>query len=250
MANPGSTGPLSAGERRATARTIAVWDALDSLLSGPPRDVLDIGGGTGVSAVRIAELGHRVLVIDPNPDALAALGLRAEESGVADRVDSRQGYLSELPGLVGADHGADLVLCHGVLEHVEDPAAALATIADVLRPDGVLSLLVAQRHAAVVTKALAGHFSQARALLDDPDAGAGTHGGRRFTAVEVQELAEASGLRITDVHAVQVFADLVPGSVLDHEPGAAQALVELERAVANQPEYLSLASQVHLLARR
>lgn len=249
MANPGTSGPLSAGERRATARTIAVWDALESLLAGPPRDVLDIGGGTGVSAVRIAELGHRVLVVDPSPDALAALGLRAEESGVADRVDSRQGYLSELPDLVGAD-GADLVLCHGVLEHVEDPAAALATMAGVLRPDGVLSLLVAQRHAAVVTKALAGHFSQARALLDDPDAGVGTHGGRRFTAEEIRRQVEDSGLRVTDVHAVQVFADLVPGSVLDQEPGAAQALVELEQAVAHRPDYLSLASQVHLLARR
>jgi len=40
------------------------------------------------------------------------------------------------------------------------------------------------------------------------------------------------------------------GELLDLEPGAAQALVELERAVAERPEYLSLATQLHLLARR
>ena len=48
-------------------------------------DVLDIGGGTGGFAVRVAELGHRVTVVDPSPDALAALDRRAAESGVADR---------------------------------------------------------------------------------------------------------------------------------------------------------------------
>ena len=50
------------------------------------------------------------------------------------------------------------------------------------------------------------------------------------------------------VHAVRVFTDLVPGSLLDQEPGAAAALADLERAVAERPEYLPLATQIHLLA--
>ena len=50
------------------------------------------------------------------------------------------------------------------------------------------------------------------------------------------------------MHGVRVFADLVPGSLLDLEPGATAALVELERAVAARPEYLPLATQLHLLA--
>ena len=49
------------------------------------------------------------------------------------------------------------------------PAAALAAIAAVLRPGGVLSLLVNQRHAAVVARAMAGHFGQAQAMLDRQD---------------------------------------------------------------------------------
>ena len=52
------------------------------------------------------------------------------------------------------------------------------------------------------------------------------------------------------MHGVRVFADLVPGSLLDLEPGATAALVELEQAVAERPEYLPLATQVHVLARR
>ena len=246
---------MSASERRSAARTAVVWEALRNVLS-TPGDVLDIGGGTGGFAVGVAELGHRVAVVDPSPDALAALGRRAQERGVADRVTGQQGDLSSLLD-IAAPGSADVVLCHGVLEVVEDPAAALATIAHVLRPGGTLSLLVAQRHAAVLAKAMAGHFQQARAMLesqpgDDVPATRGgvNRGGRRFTAEEVTALLTGAGFEVTAVHGIRVFADLVPGALLDAEPRAAQALVELEQAVAERPEYLPLATQVHVLARR
>ncbi len=240
---------MSASERRSAARTAVVWEALRPVLDGlgSGGDVLDIGGGTGGFAVRVAELGHRVLVVDPSPDALAALDRRARESGVADRVTGQQGDLSTLLDVTGPD-SADVVLCHGVLEVVDDPAAALATIAEVLRPGGVLSLLVAQRHAAVVARAMAGHFQQAMALLDSPEQSASGRSGRRFTREELDVLLPAAGLQPTAVHAIRVFSDLVPGSLLDLEPGATQALVELEHAVAERPEYLPLAAQIHVIA--
>ncbi len=235
---------MSASERRDSARTAVVWEALGSLLAQPGLDVLDIGGGTGGFAVRVAGLGHRVTVVDPSPDALAALARRAREDGV--EVTGQQGDLGSLLELAGPA-GADLVLCHGVLEVVDDPAAALATIREVLRPGGTLSLLVAQRHAAVIARAMAGHFPQALALLDgDPPTG---RSGHRFTVEEATGLLDAAGFEVTTVHGVRVFADLVPGSLLDLEPGATAALVELERVVSERAEYLPLAAQLHLLAR-
>jgi hypothetical protein len=44
---------------------------------------------------------------------------------------------------------------------------------------------------------------------------------------------------------VRVFGDLVPSSLVDLEPGASAALAALEEAVAERPEYLALATQVH-----
>jgi SAM-dependent methyltransferase len=165
-------------------------------------------------------------------------------------VTGRQGDLSSLLDVVGPD-SADVVLCHGVLEVVDDPAAALATLARVVRPGGVLSLLVAQRHAAVIARAMAGHFQQALEMLEPtgPVAPSGRTG-RRHTYDELTALANGAGFVVDTVHAVRVFTDLVPGSLLDLEPGATAALVELEQAVATRPEYLPLATQLHLLAHR
>ena len=239
----------SASDRRQSVRTGVVWDGVRRVLDGgdaraEQARIVDIGGGTGGFAVPLAELGHTVQVIDPSPDALASLDRRARERGVADRVSGQQGDLTDLASLV---EEADLVLCHGVLEMVDDPSASLAAIAGVLRPGGHLSLLVAQRHAAVVARAMAGHFQAARELLDGDSTG---RGGRRFTHDELVDLLGAVGLQPSSVHAVRVFADLVPGSLLDLEPGASAALVELEQAVATRPEYLPLAAQLHVIARR
>lgn len=237
------------GERPGSVRTAVVWDALGPVLSGAPCDVVDIGGGTGGFAVRVAETGHRVTVVDPSPDALAALARRAREVGVD--VAGHQGDVSGLLDVVGPD-SADLVLCHGLLE-VVDAGDALATIRKVLRPGGTVSILVAQRHAAVVAKAMAGHLHQALALLEgdesaDRPAGRASRPARRFTADEITALVEQAGFTVSAVHAVRVFTDLVPGSLVDQEPGAAAALADLERAVVERPEYLPLATQVHVLA--
>jgi S-adenosylmethionine-dependent methyltransferase len=240
---------MSASERRDSARTAVVWAALEQLLGGEPVRILDIGGGTGGFAVRLAGLGHQVTVVDPSPDALAALARRARETGV--EVEGVQGDLAGLPDLLADDDQPDLVLCHGVLEVVDDPAAALAAIREVLRSGGRLSLLVAQRHAAVIARAMAGHLTQALALLDDPRQPSRQPTGRtghRFTADEVTGLLVAAGFEVSSVHGIRVFADLVPGALLDLEPGTTAALLELERAVSDRPEYLPLAAQLHLVA--
>lgn len=233
-----------AGERRAVARSAVVWETLEPSLGGGPIDVLDIGGGTGVSAVRFAERGHRVVVVDPSPDALASLARRAQEVGV--EVNALQGELSTLRTLLEPE-SVDLALCHGVLEVVDEPVAALRTIGEVLRPDGTLSLLIGQRTAAVLARAMAGHPDQAVELLDSAEPIGRT--GRRFSLQEARAALAEAGFEVVTEHGVRVFTDLVPARLLD-EAGAAQAMAELERRVAGRPDYLPLATQLHLTARK
>ena len=71
---------------------------------------------------------------------------------------------------------------------------------------------------------------------------------RRFTSEELSVLLVGAGFADVALHAVRVFSDLVPSSLVDLEPGAGAALAALEEAVAGRPEYLALATQVHALA--
>jgi len=227
-----------------------VWDVLREVVDGTDGlDVLDVGGGTGGFAVPLAALGHRVTVVDPNPDALASLQRRAREAGV--EVRAVQGDAAGLLDVV-APGSADLVLCHGVLEQVEDVAPAVRALAEVLRPGGTLSVLVAHRNAVVLARAIAGRFTEARHALEDADGrwGPGDPLPRRFTEAGLLAVLATAGLRVGAVHGVRTVADLVPGGMVDHEPGAAEALVELERATAHLPEFRAVATQLHVLATR
>jgi SAM-dependent methyltransferase len=231
-------------------RTAVVWEVLSAVLAEAERPlvVVDAGGGTGGFAVPLAEAGHQVTVVDPSPNALFALERRAAEAGVADRVRGVQGDAHGLFDVVERG-GYDVVLCHGVLEYVDDPAEGVRNAVAALRSEGVLSLLAAGLGGAVLARALAGHFTEARQALTDPAGrwGAGDPVPRRFTAEQLTGLVESAGLAVAAVHGVRVFADLVPGVLVDTEPGALEALLKLEEAAAELPAFHSVATQLHVL---
>jgi SAM-dependent methyltransferase len=210
--------------------------------------VLDVGGGTGGFAVPLAAAGHRVTVIDASPDALAALTRRAAEAGVADRVRAVQGDGDDLADLV-APESADLVLCHSLLEVVDDPAAVVKALAAALRPGGVASVLVANRVAAVLGRAVSGHLDIATALLTDPEGRTGARDTlrRRFDLDAVTGLLAAGGLVVEQTHGVRIVADLLPGAVLE---GQTEALLAFELAASALSPYREIATQLHLFARR
>ncbi|WP_326599490.1 class I SAM-dependent methyltransferase [Streptomyces sp. NBC_01803] len=248
-------GPLSGPH--AVLRAGVVWEVLREALrhraeaaARPTLDVLDLGGGSGRFAVPVAGLGHRVTVVDPSPDALFALERRAAEEGVADRVGGVQGDTQDLLDVVGRA-GYDMVLCHGVLERVDDPAVALRAVTGVLRrTGGTLSLLAAGVGGAVLARALAGRFTEARHALADPAGrwGAADPVPQRFTVAELTSLVAGAGLVPGEVHGVRIFADLVPGSLVDTEPDALQALTRLETEAAARPAFQAIAGQLHVLA--
>jgi SAM-dependent methyltransferase len=242
--------------RHAALRTGVVFQALRDALrrraeatGRPELDVLDTGGGSGRFSVPVAGLGHRVTVVDPSPDALFALARRARDEGVADRVRGLQGDTQDLLDVAG--RGAyDLVLCHGVLEYVDDAEAALRAVAGALRPGGALSLLAAGTGGAVLARALAGRFTEARRALTAPDGrwGDADPVPRRFTAPGLTALVAGAGLAPREVLGVGIFADLVPGSLVAGGSDALAALTALEAEAAARPEFQAVARHLHVLA--
>jgi SAM-dependent methyltransferase len=280
---PGMRGPdaglTDTGRKRDGSRSSLVWDVLADVIAArvaqsgrTALDIVDVGAGTGGFAVSIASRGHRVTVVDPSPDALAAARWRAAETGVT--LTEVQGEAVDLPALVGepgtdgagADrNGADLVICHNVLEYVDSPDAALAAIARVLRPGGTVSVLAANTIAAVLQRALAGKYAEALAMLPGPvssgtaTSGSGASGAvssagrapsvaRRFTLPELTALIERAGLRVGEAHGIRIFSSLLPGAAAD--PAAVGALRELEDAAATCPPLRDIAARLHVLAYR
>ena len=123
-------------ENRALGLPAAAIEAavLDLL---PPRigAFLDIGTGTGRLLELVAPRTERAFGVDASRDMLALARARFAEHGVADRCAVRQADMYRLPLPDGA---FDVVALQMVLHYADDPAAALAEAARVLRPDGLL----------------------------------------------------------------------------------------------------------------
>jgi SAM-dependent methyltransferase len=228
-----------------------VWEVLTAAIAelDGPLTIVDAGGGTGGFAVPLAALGHTVTVVDPSPDSLAALERRAAEEGT--QLTAVQGDLDSLLDVVPAG-GADLVLCHNVLEVVDDPTDGLRRVAAAMRVGGIASVLVANRIAAVLSRAIAGHFMDAAAVLDDPAGvwGDGDPAHRRFGLEQIAALLAGARLETTAIHGIRVFTDLVTGTVLDSDPGSFDALIDVERRVSSMRPFRDVATQLHLLAKR
>jgi ubiquinone/menaquinone biosynthesis C-methylase UbiE len=122
-------------------------DILLRHLGGGRQTVLDVGGGTGVYAEWLSELGHETHVVDITPRP----GIRSAEVG-----DARH--------LRWPDGSVDVLLLLGPLYHLvdtEDRARALAEAHRVLRPGGIAFVAAICRFAPLLASLVEGYF-------DDP----------------------------------------------------------------------------------
>ncbi len=214
--------------------------------------VLDVGGGSGAWAVPLAKAGCAVSVVDPSPNALAALVRRARDAGVHDLVTPVPGDVDALADVAEVGH-ADLVLGHGLLEVVDDVASAVRAMTQAAAPGGAVSVLVAGRFAAVLARTLAGRLAEARAVLADPDGRFGPDDAlrRRLDSAALRRvLAADPELRLELLQGDGVLEGWVPGAVRDAGPAAAGPLGELEERAAAEPALIDVAARLHAIARR
>src|SRR5437588_2375135 len=107
---------------------------LQDFLPHPARSLLalDIGGGTGAIAVRLAELGLQVTALDSSQPMLEFAERAAREAGVAENIALKNGDAAQLANLFPAE-SFDVILCHNILEYVDHTLAVLRGAAVTLR---------------------------------------------------------------------------------------------------------------------
>ena len=105
--------------------------------------VLDAGGGTGAYALALAQRGDRVCLLDFSQKMLQTARGIIEADAPSALVDIEFCCLGveEAADYFPAE-SFDLVLCHTLLEYIEDPIQALRSLATFLIPGGLISLLL------------------------------------------------------------------------------------------------------------
>lgn len=115
---------------------------LDETGGAPGRRVLDVGSGVGQDSVALARRGARVVGAEPSArmTAMAEMFQAGAVPGDLKAPDWVRGWADSLPFV---DRSFDASFCKGALDHFDDPEAAIAEMARVTRPEGVVVLAIA-----------------------------------------------------------------------------------------------------------
>ena len=131
------------------------WQAFGHLLLRilPPLVVADLGAGEGLLSELLARRCKHVIAVDNSEKIVAFGAAKAKKNGLKN-LEFRLGNLQNPP--IEAN-SVDLVILSQTLHHAEDPAAALASAAKLLKPHGQILILDLLKH----------NFDKARELYGD-----------------------------------------------------------------------------------
>ena len=226
-------------------------ELLGRLLPPAPARLLDVGGGTGVYAVALAERGYTVHVVDPIPVHVERTLEHARERGIAG-VMASLGDARDLR-LFDGDHDAVLLL--GPLYHLvdaDDRALAWREAVRVTKPGGVVVAVGISRYASLID-------GLKRRLLDDPvfrsmvarDLRDGQHRNPDVTnrpelfttayfhlPAELENEARASGLRDVQLYAVEGCAGIL------EDPDQQENQLFAARATESEPALMAASSHI------
>lgn len=214
---------------------------------------LDLGCGTGATGVRLARLGIHVTLLDGSLAMLDMAKHAALEAGVSGRIELRHGDAAQAANLF-SEASFDIVLCHNVLEYVEDPSSVLSAAAQVLESDstgtGILSILARNSPGEVLKAGIqAGDLEAAERNLTSEWGNESLFGGRvrLFTLNGLKVMAKGASLVVVAKRGVRIISDYLPPEVSRCEQY--ERIFELERKLGRRPEFTAVARYVQIIAR-
>jgi len=214
---------------------------------------LDLGCGTGAAALRLARLGIHMTLLDSSPAMLDIAKREAREAGVEGMIELRHGDAVQVTNLFPAG-SFDLVLCHNILEYVDDPNAVLSAAAQMLRSDstgvGILSILVRNQAGEVLKAGIeAGDLEAAERNLTAAWGRESLFGGpvRLFALDSLQVMTRGASLTVAAKRGVRVISDYLPAQV--SRCAEYERIFELERKLGCRPEFAAVARYIQIIAR-
>ncbi len=225
---------------------LAWLNLLDHLDQSTSLVALDAGAGTGAMALRLAEQAEEVHLLDPSEAMLQRARAQAKQRQLLDRLRFHVGRIeqNEL-----APESFDLIVCHHVIEYLDHQREAVRQICALLRPGGLISLLVRNRYGETMRAALgSGDLDQVRKRLEASSFSENLFGlsGRLLTGAQLEAWLKKFGIRIIKRYGVRVVADYLPDA-LKSEDDAYSRILELERALGGRQPYRDVARYVQII---
>src|SRR5215831_5044923 len=227
-----------------------VQEFLPAPAGGNALSALDLGCGTGATAIRLAQQGLQVTLLDCSQAMLDIAQRAALEAGVSDQITAKRGDATMLPDLF-APQSFDLALCHNVMEYVDDPGTVLCGAARLLRNSSAIFSLLVRSQAGEALKAAiqSGDLAAASDALASEWGQESLYGGkvRMFTLEKIRDLMKGASLSIIVERGVRVAIDYLPPKVSRSEEYA--RILDLERKLGTRPEFVATARYTQVLAR-
>ena len=212
---------------------------------------LDLGCGTGATAVRLAELGIHVTLLDSSHEMLEIAERAAREAGVSERIVLTHRDVAQLASFFGPE-SFDVILCNNLLEFVEDPGVVLRDAACLMRDSrAILSVLVRNQAGEVLKAAIeAGNLAVAENSLIAEWGQESLYGGRvrLFTSDSLQRMLKAARLGISAERGVRVVADYLPSRI--SRSAEYERILDLERKLGRRREFAGIARYIQCVAHR
>lgn len=232
------------GGLKGEIRLAVIWRDLVAVMpgieSGPPLRILDIGGGLGQFAVRLAALGHSVVYNDVSAEMCQKAQNLAQQQRLVTQISWHHSSYQDLDEL----GQFDLVLCHAVVEWLAYPDRLVAHIKRFVAEGGRLSLTFYNQNGLVYRNLIRGNFRLLQADFK-PDIGSLTPTHPLLPA-QVAAWLEASDLTLCWSSGIRVFHDYVTTARGGH--GDPQSVVDMELKHSLIEPYKWLGRYIHFIA--
>ncbi len=201
------------------------------------RKILDFGSGFGVTSNHLAKFND-VTAVEPNREML--------EHRICDNhYEQIIGSIDKLEEM--EDGSFDVILCHNVLEYIENRADLIAEFHRLLKKDGILSIVKHNKNGKIMHKAVfENNIDEAIALLNGENAISQNFG--TINEYELEDLKEciAGNFVLDKVYGIRTFYGIQPNS-FKGEPDWEEKMFMLECAVESDAAYSNVAFFQHLL---
>lgn len=212
-----------------------------------PWRVLDAGGGQGQFSLQMAKAGHQVVICDISAEMLKLAEEQVSAAGLQSNVTLIHCAIQDLPAQLGAQEPQfDLVICHAVMEWMQEPRELLPYLLQHLKPEGYLSLTFYNLHSLIYKNLLRTNFKK----IINQDFGGAKGSLTPINPLDPQVVMgwiDGLPLNVLAHSGIRVFHDYIFNE--EHRAREPEQLLEMELRFSREEPYRSLGRYIHVLAK-